>query len=114
MSSQDNIQIVRMAYQHFMSGNIPALCNDFSEDQRRWSPKSATPVAAMIVRATRSGSSIIGMCPTPGKSTHVAPGRRSRAVWPYVAAGTSRSNWPQARVTGHGSGSIGSICSSGE
>ena len=39
-----------------------------------------------MVRATRSGSSTIARCPTAGKSTHVAPGRRSRAVWPYVAA----------------------------
>jgi hypothetical protein len=38
------------------------------------------PVTARMVRATRSGSSIMGTCPTPGRILNDAWGRRSRAI----------------------------------
>ena len=70
------------------------------------------PVTARMVRATRAGSSIIGMCPTPGKIVKVACGRRSWAFVRYLATGRSASFSDHAIVTGHGRGFSGWICQS--
>jgi uncharacterized protein len=53
MSSQDNIQIVRKAYQDFMSGNIPALLESLSDEVDWFIPGPSNVVAFVGQRRGR-------------------------------------------------------------
>lgn len=70
------------------------------------------PVTARMVRATRSGSSIMGSCPTPGRIMNDAWGTRSRAILSHAETGSTASFSDHAMMTGHGRGFSGAICSS--
>jgi len=63
-----------------------------------------------MVRATSSGSSIMGSCPTPGRIVNDAWDTRSRAILSHAATGMTASFSDHAMVTGHGRGSSGAIC----
>ena len=65
------------------------------------------PVTARMVRAARSGSSIMGSCPTPGRIVNDAWGTRSRAILSHAGTGMTASFSDHAMVTGHGRGFSG-------
>ncbi len=93
-------------------GSANGSVGEGTADHYQGGPDSPAAVTARIVRATSSGLSIIGTCPTPGSVVNDAWGSRSRAIGSHIGTGMIASLPDQAMVTGHGTVSSGARYSS--